>query len=90
MKNSDFSITRQYMTYDGKPWFPVMGEMHYSRYREDLWEESLRKMKAAGVQIVSSYMIWHILSGFIMKKSRENLILPAAGICITLWSAARK
>lgn len=35
-----------------------MGEMHYSRYREDLWEESLRKMKAAGVQIVSSYMIW--------------------------------
>ena len=58
MKNSDFSITRQYMTYDGKPWFPVMGEMHYSRYREDLWEESLRKMKAAGVQIVSSYMIW--------------------------------
>ncbi len=58
MKNSDFGITRQYMTYDGKPWFPVMGEMHYSRYREDLWEESLRKMKAAGVQIVSSYMIW--------------------------------
>ncbi len=58
MKNSDFGITRQYMTYDGKPWFPVMGEMHYSRYREDLWEESLRRMKAAGVQIVSSYMIW--------------------------------
>ena len=58
MKNSDFGITRQYMTYDGKPWFPVMGEMHYSRYREELWEESLRKMKAAGVQIVSSYMIW--------------------------------
>ncbi len=58
MKNSDFSITRQYMTYHGKPWFPVMGEMHYSRYRQELWEESLRKMKAAGVQIVSSYMIW--------------------------------
>lgn len=65
-----------------------MGEMHYSRYREDLWEESLRKMKAAGVQIVSSYMIW--IHHEEIKKSKENLILPAAGICITLWSAARK
>lgn len=56
--NSDFGITKQYMTYQGKPWFPVMGEMHYSRYREELWEESLRRMKAAGVEIVSSYVIW--------------------------------
>ncbi len=43
---------------DGRPWFPVMGEMHYSRYREALWEESLRKMKAGGVEIVSAYVIW--------------------------------
>lgn len=58
MKNSDFGITKQYMTYLGKPWFPVMGEMHYSRYHKELWEESLLKMKAAGVEIVSSYVIW--------------------------------
>lgn len=43
---------------DGKPWFPVMGEMHYTRYRENLWEESLRKMKAGGVTVVSTYQIW--------------------------------
>lgn len=43
---------------DGKPWFPVMGEMHYTRYKESLWEESLRKMKAGGVTIVSTYLIW--------------------------------
>lgn len=43
---------------DGKPYLPVMGEMHYSRYREDFWEESLRKMKAGGVKIVASYVIW--------------------------------
>lgn len=43
---------------DGEPWFPVMGEMHYTRYREELWEESLRKMKAGGVTIVSTYLIW--------------------------------
>lgn len=43
---------------DGRPWFPVMGEIHYTRYREELWEESLRKMKAGGVEIVSAYVIW--------------------------------
>lgn len=43
---------------DEKPWFPVMGEFHYSRYRDDLWEESLRKMKAGGVTVVSTYAFW--------------------------------
>ena len=43
---------------DGTAWFPVMGEIHYSRYKESLWEESLRKIKAGGVEIVSSYVIW--------------------------------
>lgn len=53
-----FQYNSQYLIKDGKPWFPVMGEIHYSRYREDLWEESLRKMKAGGVTIASSYVIW--------------------------------
>lgn len=48
----------QYLIKDGKPWFPVMGEMHYSRFRETFWEESLRKIKAGGIQIVASYVIW--------------------------------
>lgn len=54
----EFGYNSRYLTRDGRPWFPVMGEMHYSRYREDLWEESLRKMKAGGVTIVSAYVIW--------------------------------
>lgn len=41
-----------------RPWFPVMGEMHYSRYSARLWEESLRKIKAGGLSIVSAYVIW--------------------------------
>ena len=31
-----------------------MGEMHYSRYRKEWWEESLRKIKAGGVSVVSA------------------------------------
>ncbi|MCR5403398.1 MAG: beta-galactosidase [Butyrivibrio sp.] len=43
---------------DGKRWFPVMGEMHFSRYPNKYWREELAKMKAGGVDIVSLYVIW--------------------------------
>lgn len=43
---------------DGKRWFPVMGEIHYSRYPESEWKEALLKMREGGVDIVSSYVIW--------------------------------
>lgn len=53
-----FDYNSHYLEKGGKPWFPVMGEFHYSRYKEMFWEESLRKMKAGGITIVSSYIIW--------------------------------
>ncbi|MBT0570879.1 beta-galactosidase [Curvibacter sp. CHRR-16] len=43
---------------DGKPWMPVMAEFHYSRYPQVEWEAELRKMRAGGVDIVASYIIW--------------------------------
>ena len=43
---------------DGKRWFPVMGEIHYSRYPDCDWKEALLKMKEGGIDIVSSYVIW--------------------------------
>ena len=56
--NTGYSYNSHYLMKDGKPWFPMMGEMHYSRYLETRWEESLRKMKAGGLTIVSTYVIW--------------------------------
>ena len=53
-----YTYNKAYLLKDNKPWFPVMGEFHYSRYREDLWEESLRKMKAGGVTVVATYAFW--------------------------------
>jgi hypothetical protein len=44
--------------FDGAPWFPVMGEFHFARYPEPFWEEEILKMKAGGVQIVSTYVFW--------------------------------
>jgi beta-galactosidase len=51
-------VNSQYLTMDGKPWIPVMGEFHYARYPEAEWEQEILKMKAAGVQVVSAYVIW--------------------------------
>lgn len=43
---------------NGEPVFPIMGEMHYSRVPSQNWETELCKMKALGIQVVSSYHIW--------------------------------
>jgi hypothetical protein len=55
---STIGLNSRYLTRDGKPWLPVMGEFHYSRYPRAQWEEELLKMKAAGVNIVATYIIW--------------------------------
>ena len=34
--STTYGFTNKYLTKDGKPWFPVMGEIHFSRYRADL------------------------------------------------------
>lgn len=48
----------KYLTRNGKPWFPVMGEFHYSRYDSRYWKKELQKMRSGGIDIVSSYVIW--------------------------------
>lgn len=55
---SILGYTSQYLTLDGKPWFPIMGEIHYSRVEAARWEEELYKMKAGGIDLVSAYTIW--------------------------------
>lgn len=51
-------VNSRYLTLDGKPWLPIMGEMHYSRVPESEWEGEILKMKAGGVDIVSTYVFW--------------------------------
>src|SRR5690349_18077123 len=43
---------------DGKPWLPVMGEFHYSRYPASEWRDELLKMKAGGITVVATYVFW--------------------------------
>lgn len=52
------SINSRYLLRDGKPWFPVMGEFQFSRYPEAGWDKEILKMKAGGIQVISTYIFW--------------------------------
>src|SRR5450432_3794473 len=54
----EINANNRYLTFDGKPWLPVMGEFHFSRYPRAQWEEEILKMKAGGIDIVSTYIFW--------------------------------
>ncbi|HEY3761185.1 MAG TPA: beta-galactosidase [Verrucomicrobiae bacterium] len=43
---------------DGRSWMPIMGEFHYARYPTNEWREELLKMKAGGINTVSTYVFW--------------------------------
>jgi beta-galactosidase len=52
------SANSHYFIKNGQPWFPVMGEIHFSRCPREKWEASILKMKAAGIDIIASYIFW--------------------------------
>jgi hypothetical protein len=54
-----FNLNNTYLSKDGKPWLPVMGEFHYLRFPEKYWNDQLGKMKAAGINIVATYVFWN-------------------------------
>jgi beta-galactosidase len=58
-RGGDIGVNSRYLTRAGKPWFPVMGEFHYTRVPAAQWELELSKMKAAGIDVVASYIIWN-------------------------------
>ena len=75
---------------DGKHIIPVMGEIHYSRVPESEWRREIRKMKAGGINIISTYIFWihhepeegkwnwsgnHNLRRFVRICAEENVML---------------
>lgn len=57
---TEIGFTNYYMTVDGTPKFGITGEMHYSRVREDEWEDSIIKAKMDGVNIIATYVFWNV------------------------------
>ncbi len=58
MNQITYGFNSKYLTKTNIPWFPVMGEFHYSRYPKKYWKESIYKMKAGGVDVISTYVFW--------------------------------
>ena len=52
------SVNNYYMSIDGRPVVPVMGEFHYVRYPAEQWEEEILKMKTGGVTVLPTYVFW--------------------------------
>lgn len=57
-KGRELLLNNWYMTIGGKPTVPVMGEVHFSRYPRQQWEDIILKMKANGITIIASYVLW--------------------------------
>jgi hypothetical protein len=51
-------VTSQSMWWNDRPVIPVMGEMHFSRIPAAEWRNELLKMKAGGINIISTYVFW--------------------------------
>lgn len=45
---------------DGKPYRYVSGSFHYFRAPEQYWRDRLRKMRAAGLNAISTYVEWSL------------------------------
>lgn len=56
---TEISFTNYYMQKNGRPFFGVSGELHFSRMTDDRWEDELIKMKMAGINTVSTYVFWN-------------------------------
>jgi beta-galactosidase len=44
---------------DGKPFQILSGEMHYARIPRAYWRDRLKKLRAMGLNTVSTYMFWN-------------------------------
>lgn len=56
---SEYGVNSLYWTKGDVPFIPISGEFHFSRYNNNEWERELLKMKAGGLDFVSTYIFWN-------------------------------
>ena len=60
IKGDTIGVNSFYLERNGKPFIPVIGEFHFSRYPHQYWDEELKKMKAGGISIIATYVFWNM------------------------------
>jgi len=54
------SVNNYYISVNDRPFIPVTGEFHFSRFPHEYWDESIKKMKAGGINTIATYVFWNI------------------------------
>ncbi len=53
------SSNNYFLEKNGKPFFAVSGEFHYSRMDDRRWEDELIKMRMGGISVIATYLFWN-------------------------------
>ncbi|WP_117213530.1 beta-galactosidase [Allorhizocola rhizosphaerae] len=56
---SGLVVTNRSLLRDGRRWFPISGEIHFSRLNRERWRSALELLRAGGVNLVSTYVFWN-------------------------------
>lgn len=54
------AVNSYYVELDGRPFIPIMGEMHYTRIPNEQWEEQILKAKSGGINVICTYVFWNM------------------------------
>jgi hypothetical protein len=59
-RGEKITVNNFYISINDKPVIPTTGEFHFSRYAHEYWDESIEKMKAAGITVIPTYVFWNV------------------------------
>jgi hypothetical protein len=78
-----YSFTNYYIEKNGRPFFGISGEFHFSRYNDEKWEDEIIKMKMAGINLIPTYIFWNHheeVQGIFEWEGNKNL-RKFVGLC---------
>lgn len=55
-----FGWQGEHFLLDGKPFQIIAGDMHYARVPRQYWRDRMRKMKAMGLNTLTTYVFWNL------------------------------
>ncbi|MDR6845776.1 beta-galactosidase [Flavobacterium granuli] len=58
--DESIGVNNFYLERNGKPFIPVIGEFHYSRYPSQYWDQEIKKMKSGGITVIATYVFWNM------------------------------
>ena len=59
-KGEKIDVNNYYISINNKPIIPITGEFHFSRCPSQYWDESIKKMKAGGINVIATYVFWNM------------------------------